>query len=469
MDKKVINYLKSKSINVLSNSEAEGLMEIWRQWYKGKVDKFHKYKVYTGKRKLEQERKTLNMGAEACQKWADLLLNEKVQIHTSDENTTALLDRLLNQVNFYIRGNNLIELAFALGGGFFVQYWDGNKTAQKYITQDKALPISWNSGELTEVAFVSNKIINRKRYVYIETHLLDDNGNYVIDNILAEENNNGSALVEAPKDVYNRINLEQKWETNSPKPKFQMIRPNVANKVDFDCPYGTSCFSGAVDVMKTIDCIFDSYFNEFILGRKRIFVKDGMARVQQNENGEDVEVFDPQDAVFYQLPDEDDTEAIHESNPQLRVAEHTEALEKQLAVFSRKCGFGSDGFKWENGSVTTATQVISENSDEFRTLKKHEIILNQAITAMCFGLLEVEASNSGISYPEDLTITVDFDDSIIEDTGEQQRRSLIELQNGVIDRVQYLIETRKMSEEEALNFIAKIDGRNPITEEPELE
>ena len=185
MDQQVIAYLKSKSLSVISNEDIATKMEVWQQWYKGCVDKFHKYKVYSGKKKLELDRKTLNLPVKVCQRWADLLLNEKVEINASDEYTQAKLNHLLKQVNFKVRGNNLLETAFAMGGGFLIQYWDGEKTNQKYITQEYMYPITYDSGRLTEAAFCSKKTIDGKTYVYLETHLKDENtGAYVVDNAL---------------------------------------------------------------------------------------------------------------------------------------------------------------------------------------------------------------------------------------------------------------------------------------------
>lgn len=468
MDKSIIEFLQKKQITVIGDKNIETNLKVWEQWYKGKVDDFHSYKIYTGKRKIKQERKTLNMGQEICHKWADLLLNEKVNIHCSDKSTEERLKDLLMQVNFYVRGNNLVERAFAYGGGFFIQYWDGNKTNQDYISQEMMFPISFDSGRLTEVAFASKKVINQKPYVYISVHQLDYDKTYVLKNIIAERKK--KSVKEAKDNIYEALGLEKEWHTGSTTPLFEMIKPNVANKDDFNSPFGTSIFAGSIDVLKTLDCVYDSLFNEFTLGRKRIFVKDGISRVQPDEDGKMIQVFDPQDVVFYSLPDEEDTKPITEINPELRVEAHNNALEKNLAELSNKCGFGSNGFKWENSNVSTATQIISENSVMFRAIKKHEILLNEALIGMAKGLLTVESKfgdPQGINL--DAEITIDFDDSIIEDTSEIRRQALLELNAGIIDKAEYLMITRNMSEGEAIDFVAKIDARNKVEEEPATE
>ena len=485
MDEQVIAYLKSKSLSVITNEDIATKMEVWKQWYKGCVDKFHKYKVYSGKKKLDMERKTLNLPAKVCQRWADVLLNEKVEINVQDEYTQAVLNHLLKQVNFRVRGNNLLETAFALGGGFLIQYWDGEKTNQKYITQEFMYPITYDSGRLTEAAFASQKTIDGKAYVYLETHLKDPKtGLYVVDNALLKTNDakygDAGGLVEVNEQFYAEHGIIPKWETGSATPLFQRIAPNVANRDDFNSPWGTSVFSGAVDIFASCDAIYDSFYKEFLLGKKRIFVTDGVANINYVKNGDEVdtvEVFDPNDEVFYRIPDQEEVPPIQPVDMTLRVGDHATAIQTQLNLLSQTVGFGSDGFKWDLGGVTTATQVISQNSEMFRTIKKHEAVLEDTIIDMARGLLYVEAVFGGDNAIKlDAEITVDFDDSIIEDTAELKRQAMLELNVGLISKAEYYRQVYKMGEQQALEYEGKMLGEIvaemqaiPVQEEPEPE
>ena len=485
MDEQVIAYLKSKSLSVITNEDIATKMEVWKQWYKGCVDKFHKYKVYSGKKKLSVERKTLNLPAKVCQRWADVLLNEKVEINVADEYTQAKLNHLLKQVNFRVRGNNLLETAYALGGGFLIQYWDGEKTNQKYVTQEFMYPITYDSGRLTEAAFASQKTIDGKTYVYLETHLKDPiSGLYVVDNALLKTNDaklgDAGGLVEVNEQFYEEHGIIPKWETGSATPLFQRIAPNVANRDDFNSPWGTSVFSGAVDIFASCDAIYDSFYKEFLLGKKRIFVTDGVANINYVKNGDEidkVDVFDPNDEVFYRIPDQEEVPPIQPVDMALRVGDHATAIQTQLNLLSQVVGFGSDGFKWDLGGVTTATQVISQNSEMFRTIKKHEAILEDAIIDMARGLLYVEAAFGGDGAIKlDAEITVDFDDSIIEDTAEVKRQAMLELNVGLISKAEYYRQVYKMGDQQALEYEVKMLGEIvaemqaiPVQEEPEPE
>ena len=459
-------------------------LEVWKQWYKGSVDKFHKYKVYSGKKQIELERKTLNLAAKTCQRWSDLILNEKVEINVSDEYTQLKLNHLLEQVNFKVRGNNLLETAFAMGGGFLIQYWDGEKTNQKYITQEYMYPITYDSGRLLEAAFSSRKVIDGKSYVYLETHLRDPStGLYTVDNSLLKSADlkNGGGLQEVDAAFYEEHGIIPKWETRSETPLFQMIRPNVANREDFNSPWGTSVYSGAVDIFASCDVIYDSFYKEFLLGKKRIFVTDGVANINYVKNGDQVDsvdVFDPNDEVFYRIPEQDDgVPPIQPVEMNLRVSDHATALQTQLNILSQAVGFGSNGFKWEDGNVSTATQIISQNSEMFRTLKKHETLLRDTIVDMAKGLLYVEATFAeDKAIRLDADISVDFDDSIIEDTAEIKRQAMLELQTGLISKTEYFRQVYKLTDAQALEYAEKMLQEIiaemqaiPVQEEPEPE
>lgn len=477
MDKSVINFLKTKSLSTIETENIEQKLETWKQWYNSKVDGFHNYYVYDGNRKKNRTRLTLNMPARVCQDWADLLLNEKVEISSNDENTERTIRELLQQVNFYVRGNNLIEKAFALGGGFFIPYWDGEKTAQKYITQDFAYPITYDSGRLLECAFASNKTLGGKRYTYIEVHTKTSEGFYVIDSFICESNQKGT-LHEVGASFYDKFNIAQKVITQSKIPLFTQIRPNIANRDVFDSSYGTSIFSGVTDYFAGADLCYDAYINEIKLGKKRIFVDGSVSKINIHPDGSMSRVFDPNDDVFYSMADLDEAgKPILESNMQLRVNELDTALQTQLNLISQGCGFGANGYKWDSGNVSTATQVISENSKMFRTMKKHELLLNDAIINMAKGLLYVEKTNNpNAKINLDAELSVDFDDSIIEDTAEIKRQATSELTLGLISKAEYFRKTRKMSEDSAIEFVKQMSQEQldealqaQITEEPPTE
>ena len=121
-----------------------------------------------------------------------------------------------------------------------------------------------------------------------------------------------------------------------------------------------------------------------------------------------------------------------EFNPELRVSAHTEALREQLRYLASKCGLGERSYSFDSGRVVTATQVISENSAMFRTLKKHEMLLENAIVNLMKTILYIGRGFLSVEMAENVEISVIFDDSIIEDKQSRQKNDLELVKEGLM-------------------------------------
>ena len=82
-----------------------------------------------------------------------------------------LYTSILERNNFRVRGNQLVELAFALGTGAFVEYLDADgNVIIDYIRADMIYPLSWDNGDITECAFGSVRVLDGKETVYLQIH-----------------------------------------------------------------------------------------------------------------------------------------------------------------------------------------------------------------------------------------------------------------------------------------------------------
>ena len=188
-------------------------------------------------------------------------------------------------------------------------------------------------------------------------------------------------------------------------------------------------------MIRKIDLEYDSYANEFSLGRKRIFVAPEFLTTQGGDA-----VFDPQDTVFYELPEDyfkDTKEAMHEVNMELRIEEHSKAINDDLNWLSFKCGFGTDRYKFEGGQVKTATEVISENSDLYRTLQKHELVLERVLIQLIKTVIRAGISIGIPGLQENTAITISFDDSIIQDKEAERQSDRQDVAMGVMSLAEY--------------------------------
>ena len=101
-----------------------------------------------------------------------------------------------------------------------------------------------------------------------------------------------------------------------------------------------------------------------------------------------------------------------------------------------KCGFGQNHYKFENGSIQTATQVISENSDMYRSINKHEIILNDVLKEL-IRIIARLGQILGAATDPDTEIVVSFDDSIIEDKTAERQQDRQDVSMGVMSHAEY--------------------------------
>ena len=187
-----------------------------------------------------------------------------------------------------------------------------------------------------------------------------------------------------------------------------------------------------------------------------------VAQFNVDENGRMNAVFDSNDLVFYSLSMGENGKPIESVDPTLRVEEHDKALQTSLNIFADSVGFGTNHYTFRDGvTYTNQTQIISSNSKMFRRLKKHEIILEKALIDLTKAVLYLATGSV-----TDKDISIDFDDSIIEDKAEKQRQALLEYNAGLIDQVQYFMITRNMDESTAQTFVETIKNRaeNPETE-----
>lgn len=428
----------------------------WKSWYQGDVKGFHNYTVQNGERQVKCRRYSLGMGKKLCEDWANLLMNEKVQITLEGQKEQDFIDLVLTENNFTVKANEMQEMKSALGTVAFVPRVIGQEISESgdivpgnasgivldYVTIENIYPLSWQNGYISECAFSSEVTREGKDYLYLQIHRREDNGNYVIENRIYRYDNEQLAD-EQLVNVKGFENIPPVVHTGSDKRQFVIDRPNIANNVNYLLPTGIAIYANAIDVLQGVDIAYDSYVNEFKLGKKRIMVKPSAAQYLDG-----TPAFDPDDVVFYVMPeDTEDGAVVTPIDMTLRTAEHNTGIQDQLNILSSKCGFGETYYRFDGGSVATATQVISENSTMFRTIKKMEIVLEQALVELCRILLRMgnTAMNAGLN--EDVEISIDFDDSIIEDKQTDFSRDMQLLSAGIMNDWEFRM--KWMNEDEA--------------------
>ncbi|MEA5057260.1 MAG: phage portal protein [Anaerotignum propionicum] len=446
----ILQYLSREGYDSVDSSYYARIA-LWLSWYKGKVVQFHNYRQYNGMKKINRTRKTLGMAKKVCEDWANLELNEKVSIVIDNESINNAVHDVLEANNFRIKGNQLLEIAYALGTGAFVEYLDGEKICIDYIRASMIYPLQWDNGEILSCAFASERVNGKKKLVYLNIHERQENGFYIIKNRMFERNGNNLTAVELPE------GLVEEYNTGSSIPWFQVITPNIVNNVDLECPMGVSVYANAIDQLEGVDLVYDSYLNEFRLGKKRIIVPNTMARMMIEDSGTVSPLFDDNDTEFYSLGIEgEENQKIQEINMEIRADAHEKAISRALSLLSDKCGLGEDRYKFENSGLKTATEVVSEKSELYQNLRKHELILEGALIHL------VKAIATMLGFWNEIQVTIYFDDSIIEDTAAEKQQFLQEIRDGIRQRWEYRVRFFGETEEEAKANVTDTQSNNML-------
>ncbi len=450
------SVLSKKGINLVVGNIYD-LMAIWKQWYRGNVNDFHYYNLRVNGKDVKCERKTMNMPKKLCEDITKLLWTEKTRIELSNKKATERLWEVLDskENSFTVNFPNFIEKSLGIGTGALIEYKDkNNKTIIDYVLGDVVIPYKYTNSYINGLITVSRFVEEvRKKKVYY-THITYHEYQKGIYRRL-NELYKSSIETELGKE----INFEEKFpdikeleEIQTTTPRFQVIKPNLANNFDIESPMGISILANSIDRFKSIDTKYDSFCNEFELGRKRILVDQtamkGQVTYDENGNQRFIQYFDANDKAYVGINGMEG-QPVKEIDFNLRAQEHIDSINAELNWLSSNVGLGSNFYKFDGVSTKTATEVISENSDAFRTKVHYDIIVNDVV----YDLVKVICEMEGIKTNK---ITIIPDDSIIEDKNTEQLRAQQEVAQGLRSKKSYLMDIKGMSEQEAEEELQKI-------------
>ena len=475
---------------------------MWQAIYKGFYRSWHEVPVHTirdpkGKKRILA---TMNAGKMACSQMARYVWNERCDITTSMNGNTADVDPLnefiqnvLKENRFYTAFGDLMEKSFALGGGALKEWVEvpkdenGNDIGEGkirigYTMASQFVPTAWDNSKVTSGIFVSREAKDGFYYTTVEWHRLDGT-TYRVTNDLYR---NPIKATEEPQNILGWwYPLNEIYPLLSPDTTisdvhhsfFQYIRPFGANYADDNSPLGMSIYAPALNTLHGIDIMFDSLQREFVLGKKRIISPARAMKMSAGVNGGRPErYFDADDEVWEALAtDNPEDLKVVDNSVDLRVDQHITGINGNLAILCAQIGFdpGTLSFDATRG-LKTATEVISENSKTFGTVKAHENIIRDSITQMIDAIIEL-AVHYGLTWNgktiESLiaggySVAVTFDDSIIEDKNAEINQGIALTGAGLMSKRKFMTDVLGYTEEDADKEIQQIaeEGRvNAVT------
>ncbi len=409
----------------------EERLRLWREWYEGDVKRFHSYRVYNGQKRVLCRRAGLGMAKKICEDWANLLMNERVRIRLGGGKEQAFIDRVFRENRFLVAANRMQERKAALGTAAYVPRVTDGRIRIDCIDAEGILPLSWENGSVTDCAFACTRRRGDRDLLYLQVHHRAE-GRCLIENLLFLLRGDRPEPLSLAEEA-GFEGLPETVDTGRAERSFVLDRMNLVNSLDPESPMGIAVFANALDQLRGADVAYDSYVNEFILGKKRIMLKP-----EATKDFDGAPLFDADELAFYILPEDSGSgSVIREIDMSLRTAEHHEGIQDMLNLLAIKCGLGEQHYRFERGSVRTATQVVSENSVLYRNVRRHELELECALKELIGILLRMGNDWFSLGLREDAEIAIDFDDSIIEDRSRDFERDCRMLELGVLEKEEF--------------------------------
>ena len=468
--------LRKKGVSVIDTDYYDHIIN-WKEWYSGNVDDFHYYDVTIADgTTVECEKKTMNMAKKCCEDMEKLNWSSKCDIKLGTDEKTKQLWNVLDskQNNFTIMFPQMLELAFALGTTAMTEYKDTlGRTRIEYINDAMMIiPYAYDNFNITGfVIFNQWQDEEEGKKVYY-THLTY----HEFKTEKGRKSKKYTQIYRKYNELYksddvNQLGKEISFETmfpdveplveyNTDTPHFQIIKPPIANNLDIETPMGLSIFANSIDKLKAIDNKYDGFDQEYTDCRRKILIDKTALKgsPQVNEDGSITTqlYFDRNDRTFVAVNGMDN-QPIKEIAFNIRKDDFVDGINAELNWLGAGVGFGESFYKFDNNKGTaTATEILSEDDDAFRTKQNYETMIKDVIIDLVKSVCFLE--NIQIDENE---IQIEFDYSRFENQEKTQQRLEREVSNGITSKVEYRMKVYGETEQVARQKIQEAEEETP--------
>lgn len=477
---------------------------IWKMLYRGYYKPWHLIPAPTVQNaKAERQVYRLNAAKAVCAEMAGLVWGEECEVNVSikgrestEENPDPLnefIQRVLKDNAFWEKMQESVEECLALGGSA-IKVWhevrhdsegkevpDSGKIRLGYCMADQFVPTAWNNAKVTEGVFISREAKSGYYYTRLEWHKWDGM-TYTVKNELYRSEIQKGANGDSQDILGVRYPLAEIYpyldeETVIPvgESLFSYYRTPIANNLDDNSPLGMSIYGNALETLHALDICYDSFVREFRLGKKRIIVPARAVRtVVDPTTGTPRRYFDPGDETYEALASDDPNDLrITDNSVELRVEEHVAALNAFLSILCLQLGFSASTFSFdERSGLKTATEVVSENSKTYKTIKTIQNQLRPSIEHMIRNIIDVavlydmdfEGQKVSSLIAPGYDVNVVFDDGVTQDRQTNINEGVMLVGAGLLSKYTFMTDKKYgqgLTPEQAEEELKRIRSEQP--------
>lgn len=434
------------------NETALTYIKVCDDWYANReIKEFHKRKNLNNSEVVLHK---MNFAKRCCADDANLC--EVVSVSPDKESgSQEFIEKFMESNSFDIMYREQLEKTAATGTvGAYIYLHNaeyiqkgkqmtvrGGEIRLNYCYADCIAPLTVENKRITECAFSGTDVVKGKKRTLLVMFTLQ-NGLYQAETVEFDETG---------KEVSQNI-----LQLGEVKPFAIMENAEVNNLDDME-GYGLPKIYNAIPLFQAVDLCYNILYGDLSKGDKLVFINELLACIQTDKDGNPY-LTKQQKELFVLLGEKlpSDDMLVKEYNPEIRVEEITKAFELVLSLLSMQFGFGSKKYTFENGQIKTATEYIGTRQDAMQELNKQRKQASNYIKDILHAAIWFSNHFSGTSYNEDEILSIEFDDSYVEDQQtklESMRADAMTFSNVPILLQWYLKEKYNLSDEEVRKYI----------------
>lgn len=368
-----------------------------------------------------------------------------------------------------------LEYGIALGGfiikPYVVKGADGKLQIEfNCIKATDFYPLSFSSeGGLTEAAFVSRIIEKDKIYTKLEHHKLEGT-TLTISNLAFESSYRSNNLADIRDgELGHEIPLTSvpEWALDEPtiiinnidELLFAYFKMPLANTIDLNSPLGVSGFSRAVDLIRDADYQYSNLLWEFQGGQLAIDVdRTVLNPIKEGKGDSNIRALPQlQERLFRHNLDFGTDEFYQVFSPVLRDGSIINGLNTILMQIEDKCDLS-------RGTLSSVTYAEARTATELKILKQRTYSANediqkelQRVLEHVIRIMDKYCDLYNIVPSGEYDVAYAWDDSIIVDKDSERQSDMLDVDAGLMSRIEYRVKWYGETEKQAEDAIKKID------------
>lgn len=454
------------NVRITAPMDMTELVEEWLKVYQGTPS-------WVGDDK-EQVLHTLNVASTMCRDLANKAVSE-IEISDNSRENEPFRQFVDDELTQQIRD----QLEFGLASGAFVcrPYYDAemNRITLSWYTADRFIPVDFSGKRCVSGIFIDQDVVSDGTSQTVYTKLELQKWNYgkkgvggSVDITVKLFKSNGVETLGSEVG----LSTYAKWASIPPSthiddleaPMFVYAPMPFTNNKAINEKFGVSLYKDGMSQLEQIDRAWDDLNWELQSSQNKVFLDEQMIETVRTSSGEIVPRLDSKEKRLYKVMDANGAvnKFMDVYSPAIRQADITATLKTNLALLCTACGLDSGAYVYdEQAQAVTATEIRTKNQKTYQTIcAVQKWTVMPAVRAIVKAVYEMQLLYD-IQNFGDIDLNVAFGDSILVDVETDKQNAQRETTLGLRSKLNYMMEYRGLSEEDAKKELAVISSEQP--------